>query len=98
MGDIQVRRHESRPARGEIVGMQVQEVLIPGPRLLGVADVDVDMPQGFRCVPHVFSSHGLMDRPMLHRLVRKVFPGPVTLIVDVTEEVIESKLRGLGLE
>lgn len=39
-----------------------------------------------------------MGRPMLRRLVSKVFPGPVTLIVDVSDEVIESKLRALELK
>jgi protein-tyrosine phosphatase len=38
-----------------------------------------------------------LSRPVLRRLVSKVFPGPVTLIVDVSDEVIESKLRALEL-
>ncbi|HEX7010742.1 MAG TPA: Sua5/YciO/YrdC/YwlC family protein, partial [Phycisphaeraceae bacterium] len=37
------------------------------------------------------------SNPPLRRLVRKVFPGPVTLVVDVPEEVIAQKLRLLGL-
>lgn len=36
--------------------------------------------------------------PLLRRLMRKVFPGPVTLVVDVTETVIQAKLKELGLE
>jgi protein-tyrosine phosphatase len=35
--------------------------------------------------------------PALGRLIRKVFPGPVTLVVDVSEDVINQKLRQLGL-
>jgi len=35
--------------------------------------------------------------PLLKRLVRKTMPGPVTLVVEVADEVIERKLRDLGL-
>jgi len=35
--------------------------------------------------------------PLVKRLVRKLLPGPVTLVVDVAPEVIEQKLRDLGL-
>lgn len=35
--------------------------------------------------------------PMLRRLIKKVFPGPVTLIVDVSDDVMRGKLRDLGL-
>lgn len=35
--------------------------------------------------------------PMLRRLIKKVFPGPVTLMVDVSDDVIRIKLRDLGL-
>lgn len=33
----------------------------------------------------------------LRRLVAKVFPGPVTLVVDATEDVIDQRLKQLGL-
>lgn len=35
--------------------------------------------------------------PVLQRVVRKLLPGPVTLIVDVTDEVIARKLEALGM-
>ena len=35
--------------------------------------------------------------PKLSRVIRKMFPGPVTLIVEVTDKVIKSKLESLGL-
>ena len=35
--------------------------------------------------------------PLLRRLVRKTMPGPVTLVVEVSDEVIEAKLAELGL-
>jgi len=35
--------------------------------------------------------------PMVGRMIRKVFPGPVTLIVDVSDEVIDCRLRALKL-
>ncbi len=38
-----------------------------------------------------------MGNPLIARLVGKMLPGPVTLIVDVPEDVIEQKLRVLGL-
>src|SRR5690606_962449 len=38
-----------------------------------------------------------LSSPMLRRFVSKVFPGPVTLIVDVSDEVIDQKLKLLGL-
>lgn len=34
--------------------------------------------------------------PQVGRLIRKVFPGPVTLVVDVSESVIESRLKQAG--
>ena len=36
--------------------------------------------------------------PVLSRLVRKGFPGPITLVADVPEDVAAAKLAGLGLE
>ncbi len=35
--------------------------------------------------------------PMLRRLISKVFPGPVTLVVDVSDEIIDQRLKSLGL-
>ncbi len=35
--------------------------------------------------------------PPLKRLIDKVFPGPVTLVADVSQEVIDRSLSGLGL-
>lgn len=35
--------------------------------------------------------------PTLKRLVHKLFPGPVTLVVEVAEEIIDQKLKALGL-
>lgn len=37
-----------------------------------------------------------LSHPTLRRFVRKVFPGPVTLVVDVNEETIRAKLEALG--
>lgn len=38
-----------------------------------------------------------MASPLLQRMVRNVFPGPVTLVVDVADAVIESKIKQLDL-
>lgn len=38
-----------------------------------------------------------LNSPRLARLARKILPGPVTLVVDVDEEVIHRRLRSLGL-
>ena len=38
-----------------------------------------------------------LSSPILRRLIDKVFPGPITLIVDVPEQVIEDKVREMGL-
>ncbi len=38
-----------------------------------------------------------MSSPLLSRLIRKAFPGPVTLVLDVTEETIGRKIKALGL-
>jgi protein-tyrosine phosphatase len=35
--------------------------------------------------------------PLLRRLMHKVWPGPVSLIVDVTEEQIQTRMRDLGV-
>src|SRR5262249_51853167 len=35
--------------------------------------------------------------PLVRRLLRKVFPGPVTLVVEESEQVISSRLKLLGL-
>jgi len=35
--------------------------------------------------------------PKLSKVIRKMFPGPVTLIIEVTDEVIQSKLKSLNL-
>ena len=35
--------------------------------------------------------------PLLRRLIRKTMPGPVTIIAEVSEDVIEAKLAALGL-
>lgn len=39
-----------------------------------------------------------LSSPALQRLIQKVFPGPVTLIVDVSESVIERKLKAMQLQ
>ena len=38
-----------------------------------------------------------VSRPPLRRLIEKAFPGPITLVVDVEEAVIEEKLDADGL-
>ena len=38
-----------------------------------------------------------VSNPRLQRLTRKVLPGPVTLVVDVDDELIHKRLRSLGL-
>ena len=38
-----------------------------------------------------------VSSPLLRRLMHKVFPGPVTLVVDVTEEVIQAAMRRMEL-
>ncbi|MFW6059007.1 MAG: L-threonylcarbamoyladenylate synthase [Phycisphaeraceae bacterium] len=39
-----------------------------------------------------------LSSPALRRLVQKVFPGPVTLVVDVAEPTIDRKLTGMHLQ
>lgn len=39
----------------------------------------------------------LDSNPLLKRLVRKTMPGPVTLVVEVSDEVIDRKVAELGL-
>ncbi len=50
-------------------------------------------------IPDAASAERYIDlsRAMLRRFVRKVFPGPVTLIVDVSDDVIAERLSALGL-
>lgn len=38
------------------------------------------------------------DSPALRRLIHKVFPGPVTLVIDVEEQLIDQKLKALKLQ
>lgn len=38
-----------------------------------------------------------VDHPVLRRFVRGIFPGPVTLIMQVTDDVIRRRLDALGL-
>ena len=38
-----------------------------------------------------------LSRPGLHRLIDKVFPGPVTLLVEAEEHAIQERLKALGL-
>lgn len=38
------------------------------------------------------------SHPMLQRLLRKVFPGPITLVVDVQPEVQHQRLLALGID
>ncbi len=39
-----------------------------------------------------------LSNPALQRFISKVFPGPVTLVVELTEEVIDRKLKALHLQ
>lgn len=50
-------------------------------------------------LPHPQDAFRYVDdqQPLLRRLIRKLLPGPVTLIVDVPDEVIRDRLTKLGL-
>ncbi len=50
-------------------------------------------------LPDAASAHRYADlsAPAISRLLRKVFPGPVTLVVDVDDRTIAQKLAELGL-
>src|SRR5262249_33505024 len=49
---VGVRRHERRPARAVLVGMQAEQVLVPLLRTLGVAHINVDVLQIHRSLTH----------------------------------------------
>jgi L-threonylcarbamoyladenylate synthase len=61
-----------------------------------------DHPEGRAFTVHL-SDPAAADRfvdtssPVFRRLMRKVFPGPVTLVADVSEDVIRDKLKELRL-
>jgi len=50
-------------------------------------------------LPHPAAAEQYADltQPIVRRLVRKLFPGPVTMVVDVPEDAIARNLRNLGL-
>ena len=50
-------------------------------------------------LPHPDAAEKFVDTslPMLQRLIRKTLPGPVSLVVEVDDDVIESKFKSLGL-
>lgn len=50
-------------------------------------------------LPDAQSAYRYVDTasPSLKRLIRKVFPGPVTLVVELDEDTIAEKMRDLGL-
>lgn len=47
--------------------------------------------------PQIAANYADLSHPTVQRLMRKVMPGPVTVVVDVPESVVEEKMSKLGL-